>query len=184
MVITWKKPNLGLFEVYGTRQNNVILANAAPVTHNFSPFLDTRTDVNPAQRFKALGGTKKSGLIAYVSADGIHWKKLQEKPVFTEGLFDSQNVSFLVRVRKEICLLFSDLDRGRVWGIPYSESYNLYGFYSLDRPGQDDFWKYTDGSICTPIRPMPISERRTFMWPLQPVLCPTGRSSPMNRLNS
>ncbi len=30
---------------------------------------------NRDQRFKALGGSKKSGLIAYVSADGIHWRK-------------------------------------------------------------------------------------------------------------
>lgn len=31
---------------------------------------------------------------AYVSADGIHWKRLQDDPVLTEGAFDSQNVAF------------------------------------------------------------------------------------------
>ena len=39
----------------GNTKNNIILANAAPVTHNFSPFLDTRKDVDPKQRYKALG---------------------------------------------------------------------------------------------------------------------------------
>jgi hypothetical protein len=92
--IHWQKPDLGLFEIHGTRQNNATLANAKPVTHNFSPFLDTRQDVDPQYSYKALGGTEKSGLIAYVSADGIHWKKLQEEAVFTKGKFDSQNVSF------------------------------------------------------------------------------------------
>lgn len=94
--INWTKPELGLFEVRGTRQNNVILADAAPVTHNFCPFLDTREDVPQDERYKALGGTSKSGLIAYKSPDGIHWTKLQEDPVFrdTDWVFDSQNVPF------------------------------------------------------------------------------------------
>jgi hypothetical protein len=88
------KPKLGLFAVSGSKSNNVILANAAPVNHNFSPFLDVRPDVPQSERFKALGGTRKSGLIAYISADGVHWKKLREEPVFTKGIFDSQNVAF------------------------------------------------------------------------------------------
>ena len=65
--IHWTKPDLELFEVDGTLKNNVILANTAPVTHNFSPFLDTRSGVIPEQRYKALGGTRESGLIAFVS---------------------------------------------------------------------------------------------------------------------
>jgi len=92
----WTKPNLGLFEVQGTRDNNVILADAAPVTHNFCPFLDTNPAATPEQRFKALGGTSKSGLICYVSADGTRWTKLRDEPVFTDTdwVFDSQNVPF------------------------------------------------------------------------------------------
>src|SRR5262249_28931339 len=34
--IHWTKPNLGLFEVGGSRDNNVILAGMAPFSHNFS----------------------------------------------------------------------------------------------------------------------------------------------------
>ena len=92
--IDWTRPNLGIYEVSGSRNNNVILADVAPITHNFSPFLDTREGINPAYKYKALGGTKSSGLIAYVSQDGIHWNILQKEPVITEGAFDSQNVSF------------------------------------------------------------------------------------------
>jgi len=92
--IHWTRPEVGIHQVSGTLDNNVILADAAPVTHNFSPFLDTRKGVHPAQKYKALGGTKKSGLIPYISEDGVHWKVLQKKPVITEGHFDSQNVSF------------------------------------------------------------------------------------------
>jgi len=92
--IEWHKPALGLYEVKGTRQNNVILAHAAPVSHNFSPFLDKNILAKPEHRYKALGGLEESGLFAYVSADGIKWKKLQAEPVFRQGIFDSQNVSF------------------------------------------------------------------------------------------
>jgi hypothetical protein len=72
----------------------VILANAAPVNHNFSPFLDVNPNVAPDQRYKALGGIRSTGLIGYVSPDGIHWRKLQEEGVLKKGMFDSQNVAF------------------------------------------------------------------------------------------
>ncbi|HEO71437.1 MAG TPA: hypothetical protein ENN80_09245 [Candidatus Hydrogenedentes bacterium] len=92
--ITFTKPELGLFEVEGSRANNVILANAAPCSHNFAPFLDARPGAPEDERYKALAGTEKSGLTAFVSADGLHWGKLQDEPVISKGAFDSQNVAF------------------------------------------------------------------------------------------
>lgn len=94
--IHWTKPNLGLVEIDGSKENNVIL-NEPPFCHNFSPFLDTRPGVPNDERFKALAGTVKSALVAFVSGDGIHWRKLRTEPVITytkEYAFDSQNVSF------------------------------------------------------------------------------------------
>jgi hypothetical protein len=92
--ITFTKPNLGLFDVSGSRDNNVILANLAPFSHNFAPFMDTRKDVPADERFKALAGTRDTGLVAFVSADGTTWKKVRDEPVITEGAFDSQNIAF------------------------------------------------------------------------------------------
>jgi len=130
--IHWQKPDLGLYEIYGTRQNNVTLANETPVSHNFSPFLDTRQDVDPQYSYKALGGTEKSGLIAYVSADGIHWKKLQEEPVFREGKFDSQNVSFWSENEQCYICYF------RTWTkVGYS------GFRTVSRTTSKDFIHWT-----------------------------------------
>ena len=91
--IHWEKPNLALYEVDGSYNNNVVLAHAAPMTHNFSPFLDTNPKALPAERYKALGGTQPSGLIAFVSSDGLRWKKKQETPVL-QGYLDTQNVAF------------------------------------------------------------------------------------------
>lgn len=97
--INWTKPNLGLFEVNGSRSNNYILVDMPPFSHNFSPLLDTRPGCPPEERFKALAGTlTSSGLVAFVSADGIRWKKLREEPVLKtipdRTMFDSQNVAF------------------------------------------------------------------------------------------
>ena len=91
--IHWKKPELGLYEIRGSKKNNVVLARHR-ACHNFAPFLDTNPNAKKTERYKALGGTGKPGLIAFTSPDGIHWKEVQVTPVLTEGWFDSQNVSF------------------------------------------------------------------------------------------
>jgi hypothetical protein len=89
---TWTKPNLRLFEVDGTRDNNVILAGQPPFSHNFCPMLDHREGVPAESRYKALAGSRGTGLVAWISPDGISWKKLRQEPVITGGAFDSQNV--------------------------------------------------------------------------------------------
>ena len=71
------------------------------VTHNFCPFLDKNPDAPISERFKGVGGTDK-GLHALVSADGLHWKKMQDKAFLSSSevqirnshLFDSQNLAF------------------------------------------------------------------------------------------
>ncbi|EAQ78070.1 hypothetical protein [Blastopirellula marina] len=94
--IRWERPAINKFVVHGVQENNVILADAAPVTHNFSPFLDTNPQADPKQRYKAIGGTSESNLVGYVSPDGINWTKLQDEPIIKDAgwVFDSQNVAF------------------------------------------------------------------------------------------
>ena len=90
-------PTLGLFEVAQTRKNNVILALTPPFSHNFTPFLDTRAGVPVGERYKALAGTSRSGLVPFASADGIHWRRMREQPALPPSsttMYDSQNVSF------------------------------------------------------------------------------------------
>lgn len=93
----WTKPKLGLVEWAGSRSNNIVLA-VNDLSHNFSPMLDGNPLIAPDERYKALGGTLKTGLIAFTSPDGLHWKKRREKPVLSRPevpfpfMFDSQNV--------------------------------------------------------------------------------------------
>jgi hypothetical protein len=109
--VHWVKPGLGLHEAFGTRSNNIIWAENQ-FSHNFSPMLDANPKADPAQRFKALGGTSKSGLTAFVSPDGVQWKKLREQPVFTKEqvgtvhTFDSQNVAFWSEAEQRYVMYF------------------------------------------------------------------------------
>lgn len=106
--VNWTRPDLGLYKAERYPEGNVVLADQFLVNHNFTPFLDARPGAAAERRYKALGGlryrrgeapAKKSaagGLHAFVSPDGIGWKKLQDAPVIPEdfGAFDSQNVAF------------------------------------------------------------------------------------------
>jgi hypothetical protein len=134
--INWKKPNLGLFEINGTLENNIILANAASVTHNFSPFLDSNPNKNSKNRYKALGGTSKTGLIAYVSSDGIHWEKLKEDAVFKNGVFDSQNVAFWSENENQYVCYF------RIWSEGGFSEYK--GYRTVGRTTSKDFINWTE----------------------------------------
>ena len=91
--IHWTRPKLGIYEVRGTRENNVVLARSRGC-HNLAPFIDANPDCPPEQRYKALGGTGSPGLLGFVSPDGLHWKQIQTEPVITKGAFDSQNNAF------------------------------------------------------------------------------------------
>jgi hypothetical protein len=92
--ITWTRPNLGFFEVFGTRDNNVVLARVSASAVNFAPFVDTRPGAPSSERYKAVGGLPPAGLFAFVSADGLRWKKMSDRAIITRGKFDSQNNAF------------------------------------------------------------------------------------------
>jgi len=120
--IHWTEPNLGIHDVPEMPKGNVVLDMSEDtflVTHNFTPFIDTRPGIANDERYKGLGGGRypeenwggwktpderrllrekygPGGLKAFVSADGLHWRLLRKEPVLREeaGSFDSQNVAF------------------------------------------------------------------------------------------
>ncbi|MCA9071083.1 MAG: hypothetical protein KDA84_19280, partial [Planctomycetaceae bacterium] len=96
--IHWTKPKLGLFEWNGSKENNIVWLG--PGTHNFTAFRDDNPQTPPEARYKAFGGGR-GGLLPFQSPDCKHWKLIQEKPVITNGAFDSQNLAFWDTDRKE-----------------------------------------------------------------------------------
>jgi len=81
--INWTKPDLGLVEAFGNKNNNLCLLDQPIGVLNLK-VLDEPNDPNPAHRFK-LGThawtpkspTRRNGtFVPYVSADGYTWKLL------------------------------------------------------------------------------------------------------------
>ncbi|HSW46417.1 MAG TPA: hypothetical protein VLM89_12685 [Phycisphaerae bacterium] len=116
--ISWTRPNLGLFEFEGTRNNNIIWTGKERAyweSHNFSPFKDTNPAAREDQRYKAvtLGRATPPGesdrrkvLMAFVSPDGIRWSRLREEPIITDGSFDSHNAAFWDTAQQQyVCYL-------------------------------------------------------------------------------
>ena len=89
--IHWTKPDLGLFAWNGSKKNNIVWLG--PGTHNFTAFRDDNPATPAEARYKAFGGGR-GGLLAFQSSDCKHWKLIQDKPVITNGAFDSQNLAF------------------------------------------------------------------------------------------
>ncbi|MBP88609.1 MAG: hypothetical protein CMJ64_18160 [Planctomycetaceae bacterium] len=89
--IHWTKPKLGLFEWNGSKDNNIVWLT--PGTHNFTAFRDDNPATQADSRYKAFGGGR-GGLLPFQSPDCKHWKLSQDKPVITNGAFDSQNLAF------------------------------------------------------------------------------------------
>ena len=83
----WTRPNLGLFDYRGSKQNNIILQNAG--FHDaYSPsVLKDPGEPDPAKRYKMtfwdFAGHEAygdAGMMIAASPDGIHWKRIQERP--------------------------------------------------------------------------------------------------------
>jgi hypothetical protein len=126
--IHWTKPNLDIVE-----NTNIILANNAPFSHNFSPFIDTNPNVKPHERYKAIAGTSETGLLTFTSPDGIHWVRSTDKAIITKGAFDSQNVGFWSPKEQQYVCYF------RVW----SEG-EFRGYRSVGRATSPDFINWTE----------------------------------------
>ncbi|MSR60726.1 MAG: hypothetical protein EXS05_24320, partial [Planctomycetaceae bacterium] len=63
-------------------------------------FKDENPDAPPEARYKALLPANRlptdhrRGLLAFKSPDGLRWSPMSDKPVITDGAFDSQNLAF------------------------------------------------------------------------------------------
>lgn len=74
--ITWEKPNLGLVEFEGSKENNLLMRDVAGTGILYEP-----TEKDPNKRFKLITRkeTNKKMAVAF-SADGIHFSELIEWP--------------------------------------------------------------------------------------------------------
>jgi len=85
------RPNLGLFEFEGSKENNILFIGSLPGIP--PPFLDTNPHCKPEERYKGLS-SKWKALYAMCSPDGIHWTFMMDRPLEMDGTFDTVNTAF------------------------------------------------------------------------------------------
>jgi len=103
----WRKPELGLHAFRGSTANNIVIASGRLGGLDIDAghpavFLDENPAAPAEARYKAfVRATTAKGLIALQSPDGIRWTPMSDRPVITDGAFDSQNLAFWDPVRRE-----------------------------------------------------------------------------------
>ena len=118
--------------------NNIVLQHAAPVTHNFSVFYDTKPGVPDDERWKGIGGTNKEGLVRFVSADGVTWRKLMGDqrmlPPHEGYRYDSQNLVFWSEAEQQYVCYFRN----------FKEIDGMGGVRWISRATSPDFVHWTE----------------------------------------
>ena len=78
--VRWERPDLGLYEVMGTRENNVVVGDDHHQgMDHWESVLKDPLEKNPARRYKGLGWSSfdwdgpMSGIYTMTSPDGMHW---------------------------------------------------------------------------------------------------------------
>ena len=115
--IVWHRPELNLFEFNGSKTNNIVWISdrkSYGEAHNFTPFIDQNPKALPEERYKAVGlyiypdetGNRRKMLVGFVSPDGLHWKRVSQGPIFSEGAFDSQNIVYWDTIRQSYVCYF------------------------------------------------------------------------------
>lgn len=125
--IHWTRPNYGIVEIDGSKENNVILerVTADAECHDFNPFPNPDPNASPDEKYKAVGfgvcytDPEKMGLYLFNSPDAVHWTVVSDKAVYTEGRFDTQNVAFWSELDQKYVLYNRDCldnahDHGRI----------------------------------------------------------------------
>jgi len=107
--IRWTKPDLGLVDFRGSKRNNIVWTSER--ADNFSVFKDPNPACRRGEEYKAVA-SGQGGLFAFKSADGLRWSPLGERPIITQGKFDSQNLAFWDPIRKHYWAYIRDFHNG------------------------------------------------------------------------
>jgi len=98
--IAWIKPNLGLIEFEGSKDNNLVWTGPGST---LSVFKDTKPGVPADELYKAVG-REDDTLVTMLSADGIHWRMGRGNPIYSGKPVDTHSVSYWDEVKKHYVL--------------------------------------------------------------------------------
>lgn len=124
--VHWTRPSLGLFEFNGSRDNNIVWTGArGDPAHCFMAFKDENPQASEDQRYKALANYHSPGLkhvMGVVSADGIHWRLIQDEPLITQAVDWGGDLAFWDSEREEYVAYLRGLRGQRVREVVRSTS--------------------------------------------------------------
>lgn len=109
--IKFTKPNLGIFEFNGSRENNIVYANEKLQRDTFSVMYDEKSDCPEDERYKALtecwvkvDGHSQPRLMYLSSPDGYHFT--ERYPLDVAGTMDSYNPVFWDKITEQYFLYY------------------------------------------------------------------------------
>lgn len=143
--IHWRKPELGLFAFNGSKANNIVIPTGPWGSMHLSAaessvFKDENPTAPADARYKAIVRSRKPfGLVAFKSPDGLHWTPMSEKPIITEGAFDSQNLAFWDAERGEYRAYW----RFFTEGVTNESTWKITGFRGIRTATSKDFMTWT-----------------------------------------
>lgn len=131
--IQWTKPNLGVVEFQGSKQNNLVWPAREHPGLDLFPFKDANPQAPANERYKALGNVGEHQLVALGSPDGIHWELLQKEPVLAylpkDPMMDPPNLAFWDETQKHY--------------VAYLRNWLHYRIRSVRRTTSKDFRHWT-----------------------------------------
>lgn len=136
---TWIKPELGLREFNGNKQNNIILDKSdkkeGDFFDNFFVFKDANPKCKPNQKYKALAYTSPYKIACFFSADGINFNAGPRLEII--GRFDTLNTCFFDTNINKYVAYIRDFHN-----IPENGDLNL-GIRDIRRTESEDFINWT-----------------------------------------
>lgn len=113
--IHWTKPELGLIEFGGSKQNNIVWPVSGGKGHTLSFFRDGNPRAPAEERYKAIGlesekvtGKTRAVLYGMVSPDGLRWRQAGSEPILRAPLddpqFDSHNIALWDSARNQYAI--------------------------------------------------------------------------------
>lgn len=165
--ITWTRPNVGIFEFNGSKDNNIVMTESEEnLLDNFFVFRDENPDCLPEEKYKvtslienpnATSAVCARELWCYTSPDGLHFTKrwkMTDGTVPNGGIFDSMNVAYWDSIKKKYVAYVRGIHDGPGRGtahalrdIRYMESDDYKNWTNpvlLDYQGADDYELYTN----------------------------------------
>ena len=99
--VRWTKPNLGLIEFQGSKDNNLVWTSGPDGAMGcvLSIFKDGNPNTPASRRYKGFATRINSkagetGILGLVSPDGLRWQLLQPGLILRGAAFDSHNLAF------------------------------------------------------------------------------------------